>query len=418
MKNKKQEGWYRRKSFPHLDLPLGFDQAKELVSNPSKVVSHSFLPFIGYTDSKRRFTPKSEKKYVNKERPIRYCSHRDGYIHSYYAMHLAEAYESFLSKAVWAKSVIGYRSGVGTNIHMAKNAFNEIRKRETCVAIAIDISNFFDSIDHAVLLETLKQVLDCDRLPEDWFKIFKSMTRYAWVESEELANALGIDRKNPPKPLCSIAEFRAIRGADETFVKTNNNTFGIPQGSPLSAVLSNVYMIGFDEACFDFIKSVGGFYRRYSDDIFVVCKPEHEQAVRSFIETKISELGGAMEISKDKTEVSYFTRLNGKVVICDRPISYLGFTFDGVRTTLRPRTLSRYYRRMTYGSRRAATSARKKFSSKVFKRKLYRQFSHLGKSNFYTYAKRASAILEDEMPRRQLRRHFKVLDRKIRNRGK
>lgn len=418
MRRKKQEGWYAKKSFPHLDFPMGFEQAKRLVSDPAKVAVHSFKPFIGYTDRKRKFTPKSEKNYKIKKRPIKYCSHHDGYIHSYYAKELVDAYELFLSTMDWGKCVIGYRAGLGTNIHLAKNAFKEIRKRNTCVAIAIDISDFFGSIDHAILLENLKRVLGYERLPIAWFKVFSSMTKYAWVESEDLVKKLSIDPKKPPKPLCAIDEFRALRKADNSFVKVNENAHGIPQGSPISAVLSNVYMIDFDAACFEYIKSIGGFYRRYSDDIFIVCKPEYEEAVRTHITNKISELGSAISISADKTEISHFTQQEGGVQVCDQPISYLGFTFDGARTTLRARTLSRYYRRMTYASRRTAKVARDKSATKVFKRKLYRQFSHLGKSNFYSYAKRASSILEDETPKRQLRRHIPILHRKLRNRGK
>ena len=304
------------------------------------------------------------------------------------------------------------------NIHMAKKAFNEIQKRKFSVAIAIDISDFFGSVDHAILLQNLKRVLGYGRLPDDWFQVFKSMTKYAWVESEDLLKKLGINPKKPPKPLCDIEEFRALRKADNSFVKCNKDDYGIPQGSPISAVLSNVYMIEFDAACFEYIKSLGGFYRRYSDDIFVVCKPECEEAVKIFIANKASELGSAINISADKTEISHFTQQEGGVQVCDQPISYLGFTFDGARTTLRARTLSRYYRRMTYATRRTANDARRKPASKVFKRKLYRQFTHLGKRNFYSYAKRASSILDDETPKRQLRRHFPILHRKINHRGR
>ena len=115
MKKQKQDGWYAKKTFPHFDFPMGFEQAKELASDPAKVTKHSFKPFIGYTDIRRKFTPKSEKNYKNKERPIKYCSHHDGYIHSYYAKTLVDSYELFLSTTDWGKCVIGYRSGLGTN---------------------------------------------------------------------------------------------------------------------------------------------------------------------------------------------------------------------------------------------------------------------------------------------------------------
>ena len=34
------------------------------------------------------------------------------------------------------------------NIEFANNAFEEIKRRKHCVAIALDISGFFDNLDH------------------------------------------------------------------------------------------------------------------------------------------------------------------------------------------------------------------------------------------------------------------------------
>lgn len=418
MRQTKQDGWYSKRSFPHLDLPLSFEKAEELVTDPTRVAQHPFRPFIGFTDKKRRFTPKAKKKYKVKKRPIRYCSHWDGYIHAYYAKLLSEKYEDYLDKSSFGKSVIGYRAGLGSNIHMAKNAFNELKMRTASCAIAIDISDFFGSIDHQVLLDNIKRVLGCNRLPADWFAVYRSMTRYAWVESSELADRLEFDPKKPPKPLCSTKEFRALRSNDGDFVKKWTERHGIPQGSPISAVFSNIYMIDFDAACHEYISRLNGYYRRYSDDIFVVADPKHRNEIEEFISKEIRKLGTAIVISREKTEVSYFERSPTGDLVCDRPITYLGFTFDGRRTTLRSRTLSRYYRRMTYATRHTAKAAAESKSKKVFKRKLYRQFSHLGRSNFYSYTKRASEIHDDPHPQQQLRRHMPILKRKLERRGR
>lgn len=418
VRQKKEDGWYSRKSFPHLDLPMNFDPAKKLVTEPKSVTSHAFKPFIGYTDRKRRFTPNQSPNHKYKERDIKYCSHVDGYIHSYYARLLTLEYEKFLNSVPWEKSVTGYRAGLGTNIHLAKNAFNEVKKRDRCVAVAIDVSDFFGSIDHAILLENLKTVLGKSHLPEDWFKVYRSMTRFSWVEGEELIEKLKLDPKDLPRPYCDMKTFRALRDADPGFIRTNLEDHGIPQGSPISAVMSNVFMIGFDQAIYRYIKSIRGYYRRYSDDIFIVCDPERLDEVISTVQTEISNLGSSMTVSPEKTEISQFTRVSPTEIACDEPISYLGFTYDGVRTSLRSRTLSRYYRRMTYATRGAIRAAEETNSATIFKRKLYRDFTHLGGNNFYSYAKRASKILGDEMPRRQLRRHVPILKRKIRNRGR
>ncbi|MDA0240838.1 MAG: hypothetical protein O3A84_12540, partial [Proteobacteria bacterium] len=133
-------------------------------------------------------------------------------------MKAAKAYEAYIAPHRWQNAVIGYRSGLGNNIHMAKNAFNEIRKRNECVAIAIDISDFFGSIDHSILINNLKLVLGSNRLTNDWFSVIKSMTKYSWVESEELDKKLGLDKESRCRPLCQISEFRNLRAADKNFV--------------------------------------------------------------------------------------------------------------------------------------------------------------------------------------------------------
>lgn len=137
----------------------------------------------------------------------------------------------------------------------------------------------------------------------------------------------------------------------------------------------------------------------------------------SFIVKEMNKLGGAIKISEEKTETSLFQRKGG-IISCDRPITYLGFTFDGQRVTLKGRTLSRYYRRMSYATRRAAASAKNQGSQEVFKRTLYRDFTHLGTDNFYAYARRSAKILNDQSPKRQLRRHFRILHRKLNNGGR
>jgi len=58
MRHAKQEGWFARKPYSHFDYPLPFECAKKIVENPAVVAEWPFLPFIGYTDVKRRFTPK------------------------------------------------------------------------------------------------------------------------------------------------------------------------------------------------------------------------------------------------------------------------------------------------------------------------------------------------------------------------
>jgi len=415
----RQDGWYIKKSFPHFDMPLPFEEAKARVTNPQYVATRSFWPFIGFVEKKRRFKKQSNTTIVkDKERPLRYCSHHDGYIHAYYAHELAKAYEKTIDARGIQDAIIGYRKNLGTNIDMAKSAFDEIRKRGNCAVIALDIEGFFESIDHAVLKSRLQEVLGVERLSTDWFKIFRSMTRYSWVEIEDLAERLKFDIEAPPRPLCSADEFRTKVRGGTSIVSTNTKVFGIPQGSPVSAAFSNVYMLNFDEACCRFAKETQAFYRRYSDDIILICDIDQIDATLKFINAEIIKLGPSMKINGDKTEISEFKRAHDDALLCSKPATYLGLTFDGTKTYLRHRTVSRYYRRMTYASRHAASAAIQAGSDKVFMRKLYRELSHLGRQNFYSYARLARDTLDDIAPIRQLRRHFHILKRKVVTYGK
>ncbi len=421
-KKPRLDGWYVKKSFPHFDQPLEFETAKSRVEDDAWVASRSFWPFLGFEDRKRRFrTINGERVADTKSRPIKYCSHVDGYVFAYYANLLQLAYEKYISGTNFDPCVIGYRRGIGTNIDMAHAAFVEVSRRRKAAAICLDIKSFFDNIDHRLLKRNIERVLGVERLSPAWFAVYRAMTRYAWVDAEQAQKRLEIDASNPPRPLCSASDFRRkVRGDGgefERLIAVNSDAHGIPQGSPISSVFSNVFMIGFDEAVHAYVTKLGGSYRRYSDDIMIICAPRFQSRVINFVRREIGKLGSEIKLSEDKTEISIF-ELKGKVTRCDRPITYLGFTFDGRRILLRGRTLSRYYRRMSYATRHAASKARDEGGDIVFKRKLYRDFSHLGADNFYSYAKRSARIFDDPTPQLQLRRHFGILHRKLNNRGR
>ena len=60
---------------------------------------------------------------------------------------------------------------------------------------------------------------------------------------------------------------------------TVTKDFGIPQGSPISAVLANIYMLDFDYEINKYLESIGGIYRRYSDDMVAICPLDKKDEV-------------------------------------------------------------------------------------------------------------------------------------------
>jgi hypothetical protein len=427
MKEKKQGGWFRPRSYKHLDFPITYAAAQRLVRDPAEVGKRQFLPLIGYNDERRRFKTdnsdrtiprKKRKKIVTvKKREIKFASHGDSAVYQRYAYLLDEPYEKFLADNGLDEVVIGYRSGKGSNVDMAASAFSEIVVRGETSAICMDIKDFFPSISHKILKSRLQTVLGQRTLSADWYAIFRSITKFSWIDSEALARLEGYDPKRPPFPLVSDINRALGRCRDSKIVKSNKKDRGIPQGTAISAIAANVFMYQFDLDAKALVSSFGGSYRRYSDDILILI-PLAQQHVAMQKILEIAEQN-RLTISPDKTEISRFS-ISGTEQVADRPISYLGFCFDGQKTFLRPSTLSRYYRRMTYAARGAARGAGKKGSpvSQTFKRSLFSDFTHLGKRNFYTYSRRADQKMPNSIIRRQLRRHFEILLRKIEKRGK
>lgn len=392
----KQNGWYRRKLYSHFDTPLSFEAANEYVSDPTKVAQHPFLPFLSFALEKRRIHKKP------KSRPIKYASHVDGYIFSYYAHELTEKYEALVTSTGLDSAVLAYRSGRGDNISFAKESFEEIQRLGTCVALGFDIAGFFDNIDHAELKRQWARVLGARQLPPDHYAVFRAITKYSYVDREACFDRLGysMERRKKPGRICTISHFRTvIRGSG--LVQVNKVAFGIPQGSALSAVLANIFMYPFDLKMQEIASSIGGIYRRYCDDILFVAPLDKEETVRDSVRAGLGQIGSQLQIQDDKTISAHFVRNpDGEIVLRDRenPFQYLGFTFDGKCIRMRAQTLSRFWRRAKHGVKKAKEDANfaalKGRDGTVFRRKLYRKFSHLGRSNFLTYARRAAAHME------------------------
>ena len=88
-------------------------------------------------------------------------------------------------------------------------------------------------------------------------------------------------RKKTSKPYQALGDFRSIRKKQVTDAngvvrpliqkpnKFDGKRYGIPQGSPMSAILSNIYMLDFDKYCCELANNFGGIYRRYCDDKFI-----------------------------------------------------------------------------------------------------------------------------------------------------
>jgi hypothetical protein len=366
---------------------------------------------------------KSRPKVIKyKDRDLKYASHRDAQVYAYYANDLSGAYENLLAREKLGQAVVGYRSGLGSNVDTAARAFSEISARGECVALCFDLKNFFPTIPHRVLKFNLSEVLGVNLLPKDWYNLFRSMSRFSWIDIEQLFFWCLIDPKvHLPRPLCADPAVLLEDLRSNNMIHFNRLKCGIPQGAPISALLANVAMLQFDRKLARWAEQTSSVYMRYSDDILVITEPDREDEAHRLVKQAVAEQDGCMQLSDEKTEICTFTE-NGTTQTSTKPLTYLGFTFDGANVRLRDRTLSRYYRRMTYATRGTAKAARQAIktggSGAAYKRRLFTDFTHLGNANFYRYATKAQSKFGGVAIRKQLKRHFVILLRKLENRGK
>jgi hypothetical protein len=367
--------------YPHFDALISLNNAKMIVSSPSLVSRHSFLPLLSYV---KRWVPYKLRNSAEplKERTICYAARRDSFIFSHYRDDLEPRFENKLKALGLASNILAYRkipvpgkNRNKSNIRFARDAFVKVSSMAPCFAICLDISGFFDSIDHEYLRKAWCKLLNVDRLPVDHFAVFKAATFYSHVNRIAAYTALGIiapkidtsgkqcvgytiQYHKLPKQLCDPATFRDVI---KPLVQRNNNSFGIPQGLPISAFLSNLYLLEFDTAVKKLISEKGGEYYRYSDDILVLlpvgCDPEKlEQAIIAEIE----KTGPKMHIKTSKCSVHECIHdpLSGNLRIRQiKPpsgfdgLEYLGYRFDGRKIFIRSSTLSRLHRKIIYSIR-------------------------------------------------------------------
>lgn len=405
--------WYRNRGYLHFDSPLSYKKADNLVRNPDLVAKHSFYPFISYIIQSKKVSKDAIGK-VNikvKDRPIAYSAHIDSHIYSYYCDILSKLYEDRLISLGLDKSILAFRSLDKSNIDFAYEAFQEIKKMGECSAVALDFTKFFDTLDHDLIKRSWCNLLEVDQLPKDHYNVYKSITKFAMVDKLKLYSLLNISNNNPKRDkrrICSITEFRNIVRAGG-HIKSNKQRFGIPQGSPISALISNIYMLDFDLAMKKYVDSYNGKYFRYCDDMLFIVPTDVRDVVVGEAQKEVHKL--KVSINTSKTELRTFTH-NNNLLVTDKMLQYLGFMFDGENVYIRSSSLARYSEKMKRGVRLAKKTkdkynsirAQKGFPEKeLFKRKLYSRYTHLGHRNFITYGLKAAEKMQSKTIKRQLK---------------
>lgn len=373
----------RIRKYPHFDGDLKVEEAESLVNDPEAVSRHAFFPFIEAAQHWTRFSDKGVLGKA-KDRPIRYPARADACIYSRYRALLVERYEARLSVLSVGDSVLAYRripksqgSGHKSNIDFANDVFYEITAMGSCFAYALDIKGFFENIDHDRLKTVWCELLEENRLPSDHHQVFKSITKYAWVDKTALYTKLGFigkvtsngqtrvryTVKRIPLQVCSGKVFRERICA---LIKRNPDTRGIPQGSPMSDILANLYLLDFDIAMNNMVKTCGGKYYRYSDDILILIPGSQDDihARLNLIQDLLSGCGKNLQIKAEKSSVFRFTKksVDDAPQVCEllhgtqgkNGLEYLGFRFDGRNVYIRDSTLAGLNRKIVASAKKLA----------------------------------------------------------------
>lgn len=129
------------------------------------IKSHQYLPFINYKKTKKEWQKNHERK--TEYRTISVCSHKDNYIYQYFNNKINPIYEKYIINNNLTKHVCAFRSSLKkSNINIAKEIVNYIKDKQNCHVLILDISKFFDNLDHNILKTNLKKVLNVETLPK------------------------------------------------------------------------------------------------------------------------------------------------------------------------------------------------------------------------------------------------------------
>jgi hypothetical protein len=257
--------------------------------------------------------------------------------------------------------------------------------------MTFDVKSFFDQIDHKTLKFVLKSVLGCKELPNDIYRVLKSLTQYKYVKLCELEKLPEVQNRENKKWYCSVHKLGKMMDAGKIDVY-KNEVKGLPQGVSASATLSNIYMLDFDEKMSE-LMGEKGIYMRYCDDLFFATPVVEDGEFRATVEKiRTAVISGLEElklvINAEKTETMLCVRENeGRHAVykytSEHPndvgtlcegVQYLGLVFNGKDVMIRSSTLSRHYRKMKTAVRKAVYFLKKKEKKKQMSLEEYRRF--------------------------------------------
>jgi group II intron reverse transcriptase/maturase len=166
----------------------------------------------------------------------------------------------------------GFRPG--RNAHQALRKCQQYITEGYGYAVDMDLEKFFDKVSHSKLIEVLTRTIKDGRV-------------ISLIHKYLNAGVIAGGRYEPSRQ-------------------------GVPQGGPLSPLLSNIILNELDKE----LECRGHKFVRYADDIVILCKSRRSaqrtlKSITSFIENKLF-----LKVNQEKSQIAYITK-----------VKFLGYSF-------------------------------------------------------------------------------------------
>jgi RNA-directed DNA polymerase len=267
------------------------DFEKELEQNLIKISKEIQTGKFEFSKLRAAIIPKPNGKF----RPLQISEIRDRVVLKAIAVIIEEEFSSILTQNELVSFAYQKGKGVREALLQMKSLF---RNNKASHVLKADIVNFFEEVNKDLLLKEklLPKLKDhsIDRLINA--ALSQELFGVKWLKKEH---------------------WDLFRNAGK----------GIPQGNPMSPLLSNIYLSEFDEFC----KTNRFNLVRYADDLVFVCQSEQEaisifEIVNEFLRSKYSLKIHSLGNDGDKTLII--------APAVENELNFLGVDFDGLN--LRP----------------------------------------------------------------------------------
>lgn len=232
------------------------------------------------------------------------------------SQHVVKTYMEERIDMLFHENSYGYRPMKSTH-----QALKEVRNN--CYAydwvIDMDISKFFDEIDHELMMLAVEAVM-----PEKWVQMYVKR----WLEMP-IQDAAGVLHQKNGK--------------------------GTPQGGVISPLLANLYLHFTLDKWFDKYHPEVSFVR-YADDVVVHCKSkEQAESVLESIKQRLGET--KLSIKESKTKIAYCKDYRRKQNESNVSFDFLGFSFKPMKIVKNGNIFSGYGGEMSKTSQKKVTEA-------------------------------------------------------------